>query len=217
LLLGLWGGYLLFGLTFTYHIHTHDYYSLQLVPVVALSLAPAAAAAMKRLGQTGLRSLGGALIVAVSVSAFVLAAAEQRQAISEIAGQERTASEYAHWVAIYEEIGQVVNHSHRTLIFFSGEDDYDYGYPLMYHGRLSGKNWPYPYELESGRRLSPEQRIKTLYPKRPPEYFIISRNWWAKEWRNLEGYKNLERLLKGFPKTRGEHYIVFDLRKQGKV
>jgi 4-amino-4-deoxy-L-arabinose transferase-like glycosyltransferase len=35
LLLGLWGGYLLFGLTFTYHIHTHDYYSLQLVPVVA--------------------------------------------------------------------------------------------------------------------------------------------------------------------------------------
>jgi hypothetical protein len=172
---------------------------------------------MKRLGQVGLHSPGGALIVALFVSALVLAAAEQRQAISKIAGQERTALEYAHWVAIYEEIGQVVNHSHRTLIFFNGEDNYDWGWPLMYHGRLSGKNWPYPYELKSGRRLSPERRIKTLYPKRPPEYFIISKNWWAKEWRNREDYKNLERLLKGFPKTRGKHYIVFELRKQGKV
>jgi 4-amino-4-deoxy-L-arabinose transferase-like glycosyltransferase len=221
LLLGLWGGYSLFGLTFTYHIHTHDYYSLQLIPVVALSLAPAAEAAMRRLGQTGLRSPGGALIVALSVSAFVLVAAEQRQEISEIAVQKRTASEYANWVAIYEEIGQVVNHSHRTLIFFDvDENEYDWGWPLMYHGRLSGRHWPYPSELESGRRLSPEQRIKALYPKRPPAYFIISRNWWAKEWgKRFEDYKHLdkhlERLLKGFPKTRGEHYIVFDLRKQG--
>ena len=35
---GLWGGYLVFGLVFARHVHTHDYYSLQLVPVVALSL-----------------------------------------------------------------------------------------------------------------------------------------------------------------------------------
>src|SRR5215212_1584129 len=38
LLVGLWGGYLIFGSVFTFHIHTHDYYSLQLIPVVALSL-----------------------------------------------------------------------------------------------------------------------------------------------------------------------------------
>jgi 4-amino-4-deoxy-L-arabinose transferase-like glycosyltransferase len=219
LLLGLWGGYLLFGLTFTYHIHSHDYYSLQLVPVVALSLAPAAEAAMKRLGQTGLRSPGGALIVALAVSALVLAAAEQRrpttdEKLSEMAGQERTASEYARWVATYEEIGQVVNHSHRTVIFFSGVDLYDRGWPLMYHGRLSGKSWPYPWQLVSERRLSPEERIETLYPKRPPDYFIISKYWWVKGKRS-EDLRHLERILKGFPKTRGERYIVFDLREQG--
>jgi Dolichyl-phosphate-mannose-protein mannosyltransferase len=213
LLAGLWGGYLIFGLVFTHHIHTHDYYSLQLVPVVALSLAPVAAAAIQRLGQTGLRNPAAVFIVALSVSALVLAAAEQRQTISEIAGQERTASEYAHWVETYEEIGQVANHSHRTLIFFSGEYAFDYGWPLMYHGRLAGENWPYPWEVEGNQRAGPEL-INTLYPKRPPEYFILSKNWWAKKYKGrFEDYRDLKRFLKGFPRTRGGQYIVFDLRK----
>ena len=38
LLVGLWGGYVLLGFAFAHHIHTHNYYSLQLIPVVALSL-----------------------------------------------------------------------------------------------------------------------------------------------------------------------------------
>ena len=41
-MLGLWAGYALFGLTFNYHISSHDYYSLPLIPIVALSLAPLA-------------------------------------------------------------------------------------------------------------------------------------------------------------------------------
>ena len=41
-LLGLWAGYALFGIFFNYHISSHDYYSLPLIPIVALSLAPLA-------------------------------------------------------------------------------------------------------------------------------------------------------------------------------
>jgi hypothetical protein len=40
--LGLWAGYALFGIYFNYHISSHDYYSLPLIPIVALSLAPLA-------------------------------------------------------------------------------------------------------------------------------------------------------------------------------
>ncbi len=40
LLLSLWVSYLLLGLVFTHHIYTHDYYQLQLIPIVALSLIP---------------------------------------------------------------------------------------------------------------------------------------------------------------------------------
>jgi len=39
-LLGLWTGYFIFGFFFTLHIHTHGYYQLPFVPVVALSLGP---------------------------------------------------------------------------------------------------------------------------------------------------------------------------------
>jgi hypothetical protein len=35
-ILALWIGYINFGLIFNYHIHTHDYYQLQLIPLVAI-------------------------------------------------------------------------------------------------------------------------------------------------------------------------------------
>jgi hypothetical protein len=38
----LWIGYIVFGLYFNYHISSHDYYSLPLIPVVAMSIAPLA-------------------------------------------------------------------------------------------------------------------------------------------------------------------------------
>ena len=40
LLIGMWVGYILFGMTFSYHFFTHDYYQLSFIPVVAISMAP---------------------------------------------------------------------------------------------------------------------------------------------------------------------------------
>ncbi|MCC7119403.1 MAG: glycosyltransferase family 39 protein [Anaerolineales bacterium] len=39
-ILALWLGYWTFGLVFNYHISSHDYYSLPLIPIAALTLAP---------------------------------------------------------------------------------------------------------------------------------------------------------------------------------
>ena len=39
LLLGLWSGYVLFGLSFPHPIRTHEYYSIMLIPVIGISLA----------------------------------------------------------------------------------------------------------------------------------------------------------------------------------
>lgn len=50
-MLGLWAGYALFGLYFNYHISTHDYYSLPLIPIVALSLAPLAGVLFAKLSE----------------------------------------------------------------------------------------------------------------------------------------------------------------------
>ncbi|MCB0119345.1 MAG: glycosyltransferase family 39 protein, partial [Anaerolineales bacterium] len=50
-ILGLWAGYILFGLFFNFHISTHDYYSLPLIPILALSLAPLADSLLAKLAQ----------------------------------------------------------------------------------------------------------------------------------------------------------------------
>ena len=234
LMIGLWGGYFLFGLTFTDNIYTIPYYSLQLIPVVALSLGPVADSVMKRLNRTadsnhlggvGLRNYGKAIVFALCISALALSAVEQRQTISEIAQQDRRASIYAHYVATFEEIGKIVNHSRHTLVLFDGPQtlknpDPDYGYALMYHGRLSGRTWPYPvrsvFKQAGGpqvatQELIPEERLDKYSKKRSPEYFVISKSWWKREeLRDLRAF-----LTRNFPMiTQNDSYVVFDLRKR---
>lgn len=46
---GLWVGFILYGLVFPEQIHTHDYYNLPVVPIIALGLAPVAALALAKL------------------------------------------------------------------------------------------------------------------------------------------------------------------------
>jgi 4-amino-4-deoxy-L-arabinose transferase-like glycosyltransferase len=52
LLVGLWGGYFLYGLAFPYQIHTHDYYNLILIPIIALSLASIGQIVFEKLFQS---------------------------------------------------------------------------------------------------------------------------------------------------------------------
>ncbi|PWB50267.1 MAG: hypothetical protein C3F13_17540 [Anaerolineales bacterium] len=51
--LALWLGYFLYGMAFSYHITTHEYYSIPLIPAIALSLAPIAALIFDRITQRG--------------------------------------------------------------------------------------------------------------------------------------------------------------------
>ena len=218
LMIGLWTGYFLFGLVFTYHIHTQDYYSLQLIPVVALSLCPIVELVMKHLGQVSLHSYAGPIIVALSVSVLAVGAVEHRLTISKIAEQDHAASVYARRVAAYEEIGRNANHSYRALFLTS--DGGDYGWPLMYHGRLSGRTWLLPSRRTDERFGTYSKRLKERldkYSKRlhsysrrhSLEYFIISRESWKGE-----DYEDLRTFLtENLPMVGQEdYYVVFDLR-----
>jgi 4-amino-4-deoxy-L-arabinose transferase-like glycosyltransferase len=224
LMVGLWGGYLLFGLVFTTHISTHDYYSLQLIPVIALSLGPIWelvtsrphwAVSSTRTGRGGLRKYTWGVVPALLVSALILGVVvENRQTILKIVEQERYAEErWAPRIATYQEIGQVVNHSRHTLVLVH----WDYGNSLAYHGRLAKKAWPPPAQLQVEERLgrgrrSVEKRFDALSSEHPPEYFIITKNWyWDAEYQDLRGF-----LTKNFTlMAQGDDYVVFDLRDKG--
>lgn len=80
---GLWGGYGVFGLYFNYHISSHDYYSLPLIPIVALSLAPLADWFFLQLGNLTPSRLsrlaaGGVLLMGLFASLWNLRADMKR-------------------------------------------------------------------------------------------------------------------------------------------
>jgi hypothetical protein len=150
LLAGLWGGYFVFGLVFAYHIQTHTYYSLSLVPVVALSLGSLWDLAASHLRRADSRYHGRwAVVLGLAILAAVVGVLEHRQTVLGIVHQAQgkdfpekyvghiLVADYEARAKTYREIGEIVDHSSRTV--FSAPEA---GYTLIYHGRLDGQMWP---------------------------------------------------------------------------
>lgn len=162
LVLGLVLSFVLFSLAFTYHIHTHPYYHIQLFPAVGLCLAPAIVYIVR-----ALRESAGRLWWMPAMAAFGL--------IVYFGYREVRGSLYQAHVedpAVAREIGEAVQHSPRTVYVA-----YYYGVPLEYYGEFGGAPWPVRIEDEfyrhSGEReRSVQERIDDLGFS--PEYFVIT-------------------------------------------
>jgi len=207
LMIGLWGGYLCYGLIFNYHIHTHDYYHLLLIPIIALSLGPIFSIIMNRLSEMTStvykRAAAWTAIVLVAVTFSLIG-------LGIPMGPKTWA--FQNQVRIAEEIGEYVDHSTNT-IFLS----YFNGHLLRYHGELSGVSWPrsidlYAYELQGRPELIIEERLNRMLES-SPDYFIVT---------DLEAFNRqpeLSRLLNSrFPEVDiSDEYHIFDLRVRANV
>ena len=199
LILGLWAGYLAFGLVFNYHIHSHDYYSLPLVPIVALSLGPLGATILGRLHDATGRRQPRALVLAI-LAVAVLLHLDQVQQGTIVADAER-------YVRIRQEIGETVGHSTKTLFLSQ-----DYGKPLMYYGELSGHSWPNAgdlqlYRLQGHPDKTAEERFDSEFLPLALEYFIVT------DLAALGEQRDLQRLLfqRFRPIAQTPQYLVFQL------
>lgn len=199
-LLGLWAGYLAFGLTFTYHIHTHDYYQLQLIPVVALSLGPLAADVAQRIVETGRAparrlAVGGLFLLAVGLGTGLHL--RRLQELPDTAGL----------IARAEEVGAAVSHSTRTLILDRNSQ------ALRYYGRFAGWYWPDRGEIRANTRwwgeppMDARARFRSLAEELSPEYFVVT------DFSEFEAQEDLKNLLTTrYPvSAAGQGYLVFDL------
>jgi hypothetical protein len=146
-LLSLWTGYAVFGLTVSNYVSTHNYYSLPLVPIAALSLAVVAAALAararpwltRRWVQVGLTMLVVAF-VAVGVNA------------SRTLGVPQPDRQYERRAEVYERIGEVVHHTPRALVLG--------GTGLWYHAWIAGRYWPEQGDLDWERRYNGLRRMQ---------------------------------------------------------
>jgi hypothetical protein len=162
LVTGLAIGYFVFGLFFTFHIHTHPYYHIQLLPIIGVSAAPI----IIIIGNTLKKVAGGnwwVPVVAVLLLAVYFSSREVRSTLYTTTFEDPM---------LASEIGQVVNHNPYSVFVA-----YHYGLPLEYYGQISGMPWPVSiddpfYRRPDARELSVQERMNEL--GFVPEYFIIT-------------------------------------------
>lgn len=204
LMAGLAAGYVVYGLVFNYHIHTHDYYSLQLVPIVALGLglaADAAAAWISRIGvSAAMRLTAAAALVGLGASVLyngrAIVRPHQSQTTGEVAAQS-------------ERIGDIVSHSTRVLTLAPA-----YGWPLGYYGSISGTSWPSSAsgdfrQMQLLGEAIPTSRELFDQSARTADWFVIT------DLGELERQPDLRPLLDSEARLAGAGpgYLVYDLRR----
>lgn len=128
-LTAIWTGYLVYGLVFPHHIASHDYYSLPLIPMVALGLALFTADLQPRFSNL-FQSRSAFSIFFFVVSLFLVA-----HAITTYLDFRRADTRSA--AQTYAEIGEVLEHQPGIVALTE-----EYGYPLAYYGWQNVSLWP---------------------------------------------------------------------------
>jgi hypothetical protein len=216
-LLALWGGYALYGLVYTTHIYSHTYYSLPLIPIVALSLGVVAGVVGDYL-RVWLRSR---FVRAAAASLLVVTMALGVEARAGMFALPRPASgDVQRRIEVYRQVGQLVHHSPRALVV-------EWTAGLWYYGWVSGRYWPNHWELEwqqttlGLRAMSADARFATTdrryWPavgaiRPPPTVFIVLEPIELALEPDLTVYLSDFRVL-----ARSPDYVIFDLtRRAGK-
>jgi 4-amino-4-deoxy-L-arabinose transferase-like glycosyltransferase len=201
--IGLWAAYLVYGLYFDYHIWSHDYYNLPLIPLAAISLAPIA----DRLGA----ELGGA--AAGSRFARFAIPAVLALGLFAVLWNVRTtlkSVDYRPEAAMWAEIGQVLGPGARVVALTQ-----DYGSRLAYWGWLDAAAWPLAGDIAYhsgllGARNDFEQRFDQLAAGR--DYFLVTLP------DELRAQPLLAERLASYPIYRqGDGYVIYDLRNGGPI
>jgi hypothetical protein len=195
----MWLGYVVYGLSFSFQINTHEYYSLMFVPIVALSLAPIADQLVKTLCQqpvfwrvlaaVGLL-LGGAYPTWITFTGLI--------------GRDYS-TEAAAWTKMGQDLpesGQIIALTH------------DYGLRIHYYGWRFVDLWPTTDDLEmltdrdnDGNETFVDFNAEFIDRTRGMDYFLVTR------FDQLEAQPELKaRLYDNYAVSQqGDGYILFDL------
>jgi len=234
LLIGLWIGYFIFGLSATYQIHTHDYYQLQFIPIIALSLGPIGVQAINYLTNLICKRWSVTVLIIIILIVVIVGVGSQTQFGNIFSKHKRQLKILASFIGVYpefqkfltkdfekevkiaKEIGEIVGHSTNTVYLTS-----DFGRSLAYHGELSGLPWPISSSLQERkeRGLKAPQKeefniryltIRThgKYIRYTPDFFIVT------DFEEFEKQTDLKDFLfTNFPLiAQNSDYLIFDLR-----
>jgi len=193
---GLWVGYALFGLMVPQLIHTHDYYNLPLIPIVALSISSIGNLTLSKLTKE--KRSWQVLFVVIALGGLGFQALKARGAL--LAKDYR--NEPKPWIKMGEALpkdGNIIALTH------------EYGYRLLYYGWRQVSLWPYTsdFDLTIARGGNVETNFELFFAQMTgdKDYFLVTL------YSELESQPALKsKLYDNYPiYDEGDGYILFDL------
>lgn len=198
LLIGLLGGYLLYGLIFAYHIGTHDYYQLPLFIFVSLSLGLVGKVLFEQLAKINQGSVIVRLAI-ISIMLFGIGSEMWNVRIRLLRNDFRTE------VQFWEELGEKLGHTTPVLGLTQ-----EYGNRLAYWGWQDVVEWPTTGDRSLRELAGRAKPFDEIFADRivGKQYFIITN---FKQFNNQPDLQ--EKLFNTYPVVeQTSEYIIFDLQ-----
>ena len=179
--IALWIGYALFGMIFTFHIASHDYYSLPLIPIAALSLGALGGVTVRALAEQA----EGSVVTRAFIRAALLFVAVMTFWQTRV---EMLSVDYRPQAAFWASVGEALDHQPSVIAVTQ-----DYGYPLVYWGWQRTSLWPETRSSVFGTGGDDlARRFERLTAEKA--YFLVT------DFDELDRQPGLEELLRqGFP------------------
>ena len=195
LVLGLWLGYVLYGLSSPYQFITHSYYHLPLVLVTAMGLAPVADLALEKLTTSSWLWRTATALVLIFAAGYTIWVGRSILFVEDFRSEAR----------VWADIGKAVPVDGLVIALTQ-----DYGTRLMYYGWTKVSSyWPATSNFSRGQAAGKDKRdLKALFEKmvEGKRYFLVT------AFGQLEAQPELKRLLQDYLVTAsGDGYILYDL------
>ena len=194
-ILGLWAGYALFGIYFNYHIASHDYYSLPLIPIAALSIAPLADLFFKQLAKLTTSHWSRFAVYCLLLTGIFFSLWSTRTQLNSV--------DYRPQAQMWVEIGEKVDGYNLVGL------TQDYGSRMAYWGWQYVTSWPtygdliYRDDLLGARRNFDKQFASMVAKK---DLFVVT------DFTDLNLQPFLKEKLKGYPIfAEGDGYVIYNL------
>jgi len=196
-LYGLWASYILFGLFFDYHIATHDYYHLPLIPIVGLSLASLGDWFFVHFAETSLRGWAKSAVYLILIYGLFAVLWDVRNQMKAV--------DYRPEAAMWEQIGARFDEETRVIALTQ-----DYGSRLQYWGWRTASTWPYTGDVGYANMRGGVFSFDDLFNKYSSKmrYFLVT------DFDEFNRQPELKaHLVKAYPVAfQGDGYLIFDLK-----
>ena len=192
LLIGLWVGYLLYGLTLPFQMYTHSYYHIQLIPIIALGLASALNPLIERVPAQSWAGRAGLIALTVAVIGYQ----------SWVARSVLAAEDFRHEPAFWKQVGDVIPADADVIGLTQ-----DYGFRLMQWGWRKVSLWPLSTDLSEARGGNQDNADFASLTE-GKEYFLVT------AFGQLDKQPGLKEILAQYPiAAEGDGYVLYDLQK----